>query len=127
MRVYFRPPRHGHERLLSEAEIHFGEGLLGGTRLLGFGVWRSAEGQLYVTFPSRATIGGAERRYVDYLRSVDGQAESVRRVKAWILAEYRKLGIASGAGLPVTVAECHKGSAQPGTDSRTLANRQAGG
>jgi hypothetical protein len=30
------------------------------------------------------------RRYFDYLRSVDGTLDVVKRVKAWILDEYRK-------------------------------------
>jgi hypothetical protein len=90
MRVCFRPPTHGPERLLSEAEIHFEEGLLGGTRLLGFGVWRNTDGHLYVTFPSRTKGTGKDRLYVDYLRNADGEREAVRRIKAWILEEYRK-------------------------------------
>ena len=32
----------------------------------------------------------AERRYFDYLRAIDGNGETVKRVKAWILDEYRK-------------------------------------
>ncbi len=30
------------------------------------------------------------RRHFDYLRSVDGTLDVVKRVKAWILDEYRK-------------------------------------
>jgi hypothetical protein len=42
-----------------------------------------------VTFPSRAFGTGSERRFFDYLRAVDGTAEPIKRVKAWILDEYR--------------------------------------
>jgi hypothetical protein len=43
-----------------------------------------------VTFPSRSFGAGAERRYFDFLRSIEGTAEAVKRVKAWILEEYRQ-------------------------------------
>ena len=88
--VHFIPRENGPERLVTEAEIHFEDGPLGGMRLVGFSLWRSAEGELYVTFPSRAFGAGTERRYFDYLRAVDSAPETVKTVKAWILEEYRK-------------------------------------
>ncbi len=75
---------------MCEAEIHFTEGPISGTRLVGFSLWRSPEGEVYVTVPSRAFGAGAERRFFDYLRAIDGTAEPVKRVKAWILDEYRR-------------------------------------
>ena len=90
MKVHFRPCKHGPESLVGEAEVHFEDGPLAGTRLLGFGLWRDAQGQVYVTFPSRAKGAGRDRLYVDFLRSVDGGPEALRRVKTWILEEYRK-------------------------------------
>jgi hypothetical protein len=90
MRIRFRPAERGPQRLLSEAEIHFEDGPLMGTRLLGFGVWRDPKGMLYVTLPSRAIVSGGQRRYIDYLRTLEGQDEAVRRVKAWIVEEYRR-------------------------------------
>lgn len=95
MQIHFRPPKHGHPGLISEAEIHFEKGPLVGMRLVGFSVWRTAEGQLYVTFPSRTKGVGAERRHVEYLRSVGSDPETVRRVKAWIRGEYCKRSAAS--------------------------------
>ncbi len=90
MRVQFVVRENGLERLVTEAEVHFEEGPLAGTRLVGFCLWKSPEGEVYVTFPSRAFGAGSERRYFDYLRSVDGTLDVVKRVKAWILDEYRK-------------------------------------
>ena len=58
-------------------------------KLVGFSLWRSAEGEVYVTFPSRAFGAGNERRYFDFLRSAEGTAGEVKRVKAWILDEFR--------------------------------------
>jgi hypothetical protein len=92
VQVHFVERSNGPERLVTEAEIHFDDGPLAGTRLVGFCLWRSAEGELYVTFPSRAFGAGSERRYFDYLRAIDSDAETVKRVKAWILDEYRKAG-----------------------------------
>ena len=90
MTVQFVARENGPERLVSEAEVIFEDGPLAGTKLVGFSLWKSAEGEVYVTFPSRAFGAGSERRYFDYLRSVDGTAEAIKAVKAWILDEYRK-------------------------------------
>ena len=79
---------------MTEAEIHFDEGPLAGTRLVGFCLWRSPEGEVYITFPSRAFGAGNERRYFDYLCSTEGTLDVVKRVKAWILDEYRKTAAA---------------------------------
>src|SRR6266568_3092235 len=92
MRVQFVTKENAPERLVCEAELIFDDNLgpLTGMKLVGFCLWRSPEGEVYVTFPSRAFGAGNERRYFDYLRSVDGIAEPIKRVKAWILEEYRK-------------------------------------
>jgi hypothetical protein len=89
MRVQFVERPNGPERLVCEAEVLFDEvGPLGGMKLVGFSVWRSPEGEFYVTFPSRAFGVGNERRYFDFLRSIEGAAADGKRVKSWILAEY---------------------------------------
>ena len=90
MQVQFVARENGPERLVTEAEIIFDDGPLAGAKLVGFSLWRSPEGEVYVTFPSRAFGAGNERRYFDYLRAVDASGETVKRVKAWILEEYRK-------------------------------------
>jgi hypothetical protein len=92
MRVQFVERENGPERLVCEAEIVFDEpeGPLGQMKLVGFSLWRSAEGEVFVTFPSRAIGAGTERRYFDYLRSSEGTAEASRRVKAWILEAFRE-------------------------------------
>jgi hypothetical protein len=93
MQVQFVERENRPERFVCEAEIHFAEGPLAGTWLVGFSLWRSPESEIFVTFPSRALGVASERRFFDYLRAVDGQAETetVRRVKGWILEEYRKV------------------------------------
>ena len=65
MQVHFSTRENGPERLVTEAEIHFEEGPLAGTRLVGFCLWMSPGGELYVTFQSHAFGAGAERRYFD--------------------------------------------------------------
>ena len=91
MRVHFVQRENGPERLITEAELVFDEGgPLEGMKLVGFCVWKGPEGELYVTFPSRAFGAGNERRYFDYLRSANGTAEPVKKVKDWILEEYRR-------------------------------------
>jgi hypothetical protein len=89
MRVQFVDKPNGPERLVCEAEILFDEAPLLGMKLVGFSVWRDAEGEIYVTFPSRAFGTATERKYFDFLRSIEPGAAGGRRVKDWILEEYR--------------------------------------
>jgi hypothetical protein len=90
MRVQFVQKENQPEKLVCEAEVLFEEdGPLTGMKLVGFSLWRSPEGEVYVTFPSRAFGAGNERRYFDYLRSAEGTAADVKKVKAWILDEFR--------------------------------------
>src|SRR6187431_2614648 len=91
MRVQFVAKDNGPERLICDAELVFGEeaGPLAGMKLVGFSLWTAAEGEVSVTFPSRAFGTAGERRFFDYLRSVEGIAADSRRVKDWILEEFR--------------------------------------
>ena len=92
MRVNFVVRESAPERLVCEAEVLFDAeaGPLAGMKLVGFSLWRSPEGEIYVTFPSRAFGTGNERRFFDFLRSIEGNGADAKRVKAWILDEYRK-------------------------------------
>jgi hypothetical protein len=92
MRVQFVERENGPERLVCEAEVLFEEGPLAGAKLVGFCLWRSPEGEVYVTFPSRAFGTGSERRYFDFLRASNPVADTVKTVKAWIVGEYTKSG-----------------------------------
>ena len=90
MRVQFVEKQNGPERLVCDAEVVFDqEDPLVGMKLVGFSLWRSTDGDIYVTFPSRAFGAGNERKFFDYLRSTEGQSVDVKRVKDWILGEYR--------------------------------------
>ena len=91
MRVQFVAKENGPERLVCDAEILFGDdaGPLSGMKLVGFSLWRTADGEVYVTFPSRAFGAGNERKYFDYLRSAEAASGEVKRVKDWIMDEYR--------------------------------------
>ena len=89
MRVQFVDKVNGPERLVCDAEVLFDEDPLSGMKLVGFSLWRSTDGDVYVTFPSRAFGAGTERKYFDYLRSAEGLSAEVKRVKDWILGEYR--------------------------------------
>jgi hypothetical protein len=89
MKFHFLPKNDGPDRLVAEAELHFTEGLLEGTKLVGFSLWKSPDGDIYVTFPSRAFGAGADRRYFDFLRSIEGTPVEARRIKSAILDAYR--------------------------------------
>jgi hypothetical protein len=96
MRVQFVQKNSGPERLVCEAELVFDEaGPLEGMKLVGFSLWRGAEGEVYVTFPARAFGGGSDRRFFDLLRSAEADAAAVKRVKAWIVDEYRASTLAA--------------------------------
>jgi hypothetical protein len=90
MRVQFVSKDHGPERLVCDAELVFDEdGPLAGMKLVGFALWQGAEGEVTVTFPSRAFGSGGERKFYDYLRSLEGNIADIRRVKDWILEQFR--------------------------------------
>ncbi len=89
MRIQFVRRENGPERLVCEAEVVFDEGPLQGLKLVGFSLWNGADGEIHVTFPSRAFGSGTERRYFDYLRSVEGNVSDPRRIKAWLIEEWR--------------------------------------
>jgi len=83
------------ERLVCEAEIVLEDGPLAGAKLVGFGLSKGADGEVYVTFPSRAFNAGGERHYFDYLRTADGSGETIKGIKAWIIEEYRHSALAA--------------------------------
>ena len=91
MRVEFVNRENGPERLVCDAEIIFNadDGPLAGLKLVGFSLWKAAEGEVGVTFPSRAFGTGGERRFFDYLRSAENNPADSRRVRDWILEEFR--------------------------------------
>ncbi len=100
MRIEFVEHASGPERLVCDAEIHFDEPGLEGFKLCGFSLWKGADGEVYVTYPSRAFGVGSERRYFDFLRTVDSPgtesgSQRHRDFKAGILAAY---GTARAAG-----------------------------
>jgi len=88
IKVNFVAKENAPDRLVCEAEIVFDEGPLAGLKLVSFSLWRGPAGELYATVPSRAFGAGSERRYFDYVRSVDGKGEPVKRLKTWIIDQY---------------------------------------
>jgi len=87
MRVNFTDRKDGPERLVCEAEIIFDDpGPLQGMKLVGFSLWRGADGEVYVTFPF-----GASNPVED---DQDERTTATRRVrvKSWILDEARHAG-----------------------------------
>lgn len=97
MKIEFQDRPNGPKNLLCEAELVFGpeDGPLAGLKLVGLSVWRvdaeKAKGKadLAVTLPARVWGEGADRRFYDFLRSSDGEFESVRRFKAWVQETFR--------------------------------------
>jgi hypothetical protein len=89
MRIQFVTKGNGPERLVCEAEVVFDEtSPLAGMKLVGFSLWRSPDGEVFVTFPSRAFGTATERRFFDYLRAAEPGGTDVKRVKDWILEEF---------------------------------------
>ncbi len=89
--VVFVHKENGPERLVAEAEIvfHAACGPLASLKLVGFTIWQSPDGDLYVTFPSRAFGVGNDRRYFDYLRTAEGDVSVVKALKTWIVDQFR--------------------------------------
>lgn len=74
---------------LADAELHFGEGVLDGLKLIGFGVWerRGGSGGRNVTFPARQYAVNGERRSFALLRPV-GETSAQEKVRDLILQAY---------------------------------------
>jgi hypothetical protein len=90
MHCRFVRRENGPERLVCEPELIFDStGPLAGLRLVGFSIWRNPEGEFYVTLPARAFGAGSERRYFEYLRSLNGDLAATKRLRDWILEQYR--------------------------------------
>ena len=88
---------------VAEAELVL-EGELRGLKLAGFAVRKQGDGTLYVTFPAKAFGIGGQRRYFDFLRTVDGCLDPVKSLKARVLDAYSRLGDARRVpGAAITV------------------------
>lgn len=71
----------GPEGKVADAELHFPAGVLGGMKLIGFGVWeRRNHSGCNVTFPARSYAVNGERRSFALLRPIDGPRETLRNV-----------------------------------------------
>lgn len=96
MRVEFQErPQGAPDRLVCNAEIVFEAeaGALAGMKLVGFSLWRSAEGEVFVSLPSKPYTAAGERRYFDLLRSVSGDAAELKKVRGWIKEQYEAAGV----------------------------------
>ena len=72
---------------LADAELHFGDGVLAGLKLIGFAVWERRTGGRNVTFPARQYSVNGERRSFALLRPiVDVTAQDA--IRAQILHAY---------------------------------------
>ena len=80
---------------LADAELHFGDGILSGLKLIGFGIWerRTGDGR-NVTFPARTYSVNGERRSFSLLRPV-ADTSSQERVRDLILKAYADFEAAS--------------------------------
>jgi len=87
--IQFNTPTSGTpQRLVAEATLAFQQGPLEGLSLVGFSIWKSPAGELFVTVPSRA-YGPERSKFYDLVRATEGpNAEIIRRFKKWILDEY---------------------------------------
>jgi hypothetical protein len=89
MRIQFVERQGSPERLVCEAELLFDDSPLAGMKLIGFSLWRGADGTIRVTLPARPYTVGDERRFFDLLRSDNGRPGETKRIKEWILEQYR--------------------------------------
>jgi len=74
---------------LSDAELHFTEGVLEGLKLIGFSVWERRTGSgRNVTFPARTYTVNGERRSFALLRPAAGDATAQDRIRELVLQAY---------------------------------------
>lgn len=73
---------------LADAEVHFVGGVLDGTKLTGFAVWRRRDGKgENVTLPSRRFNSQGEARTYSLLRAIDDPTV-LDRLRDQLLAAY---------------------------------------
>src|SRR5438105_252299 len=73
---------------LSDAELHFTEGVLDGLKLIGFSIWeRRSGGGRNVTFPARSYSVNGERRSFALLRPI-ADATAQERIRELVLEAY---------------------------------------
>src|SRR3954447_18949393 len=73
---------------LADAELHFTDGPLAGTKLIGFAVWeRRTGGGRNVTFPARQYSVNGERRSFALLRPTS-DAAAPERIRDLVLEAY---------------------------------------
>ena len=85
---------------LAEAELHFGDGVLSGLKLIGFSIWERRGGTgRNVTFPARSYAINGERRSYALLRPiVDTTAQDAVRDRILeAYAEYEERAAVAGA------------------------------
>ena len=82
---------------LADAELHFGDGVLAGLKLIGFSIWERRGGAgRNVTFPARQYAINGERRSFALLRPiVDTSAQN--GIREAILAAYAEAEEAAAA------------------------------
>ncbi len=90
MRVEFVTRDNGPERLVCEGEVLFDEGQFAGMKLCGFPTGSRRTARLYVTFPAAPSAPAPNATSpFDYLRSTEPDITTVKRVKQWVLDEFR--------------------------------------
>ena len=73
---------------LADAELYFTEGVLGGLKLVGFGIWERRRGNGHnVTFPVRQYSVNGERRSFALLRPI-ADVTTQEQVRELILQAY---------------------------------------
>lgn len=99
MRVQFTSRSAGPPQLLCEAAVVFDDddGPFAGLELVGFSLWRGADTDTFVTFPSRTLGVGVDRRYFNYLR---GDKAAVARFKAFLIEAFNAQTAAQAPDVP---------------------------
>ena len=88
---------------VAEAELHFedGDGVLAGTKLVGFGIWERRGGgtednRYNVTFPARQYSINGERRSFALLRPIGDDPGKVRTFIVDAFLAHQKTAVANG-------------------------------
>jgi hypothetical protein len=85
---------------LADAELHFGEGVLAGLKLIGFSIWERRGGTgRNVTFPARQYAINGERRSFALLRPIVGTTTqgALRELILEAYVEYEERAAAADA------------------------------
>jgi hypothetical protein len=83
-------PSYKPSHMLAEATIVWDSGPLAGLMLRGFGIWRTKDGDISITPPSRTYMKDGKTHYYWHLTSVDPDTDALHTLRRQMVEAYKE-------------------------------------